>query len=101
MFSRLIFDLETGIRSVAELGDRYSDNDVILFMIKYGYEDLFEIDPLNSKNTADDNYTEIHPSVYNNLCYLDADSYKFVTAVRRIYDLDKLTDLSPFIRIKY
>jgi hypothetical protein len=101
MLSRLLFDLETGIRSVTELGIHYDDNDVIQFMIKYGYEDLFELDPLNSKNTTDDNYTEIHPSVYNHLGYLDVDSYKFVTAVKRIYDLDKLTDLSPFIRIKY
>jgi hypothetical protein len=99
MLSSVISDLASGILKPDYYEGNYSDMDVIGTMQTLGYETLFTRDPINPRNTKDDGFVEIHPSLSNGVVFLNYYGYRFITRVKAIYDKDNLTDLSPFVKL--
>jgi hypothetical protein len=99
MLSSVISDLASGILKPDYYEGNYSDMDVIDTMQTLGYETLFTRDPINPRNTKDDGFVEIHPSLSNGVVFLNYYGYRFITRVKAIYDKDNLTDLSPFVKL--
>jgi len=96
--SRLIYTLSKEISTI-DLEKLTSDYLILSYLKTNGYDDLFKVDPLNNIREKNEFIIEVHPSLVDD-SILDIYAYRFLTKVMRLYEIDKVVELSNFVKLK-
>lgn len=96
-FNKLIFLLKDNVLDVSDLGNLYSDNQVITKVTPY--LPLLNFDPIMEKNAVDGNFVIIHPHMLTTVIDLKFEKYRFMERVAKLYGKN-VVSLSPFVRVE-
>lgn len=93
---KIIYDLSNGYLMDATIAGQYPDSFVVSKCAPYLY--LLKNDPINPNNLPDLRYIVIHPHWLNTSISLDANNYRFISNVVRIY-ANGIVNLTPLVII--